>query len=260
MGPLQHPDMAVRHLRTSDIARELGVHTNTVRLYETSGFLPEIPRAKNGYRQYTARHLEQARLAHLALRWPYLGDKTLLQDLVRSAAAGDLGMAMELAYQYLAHVRMERTSAEAAIEFLERWAAGHLMDRPRQRVHIGQAARHLNVTVDMLRNWERNGLIEVPRDPGNHYRLYGTAEFGRLRVIRTLVQSGYSLMAILRMMRQFDAGRTDNLRDALNIPQEEDEQIQIIADRWLLSLLELEQRAQAIIKQIGRMIEMAHSR
>ena len=252
--------MAARYLRTNDIARQLGVHANTVRLYEISGFLPEIPRGENGYRQYSAMHLEQARLAHLTVRWPYLvGNKELLFDLARGAAGGDLGMAMELAYKYLAHVRMERTYAEAAIEFLERWAAGHLMDSPRQRVHIREAAQHLNVTVDMLRNWERNGLIEVPRDPLNGYRLYGTAEFGRLRVIRILVQSGYSLMAILRMLRQFDAGKTDNLREALHLPPEEDEYIPVIANRWLSSLLELEERAQSIIRQIGRMIEMANA-
>ena len=133
------------------------------------------------------------------------------------------------------------------------------MDTPQQRVHIRKAALHLNVTVEMLRNWERNGLIDVPRDPSNQYRLYGTAEFGRLRVIRTLVQSGYSLMAILRMLLQFDAGKTDNLRTALDVPRE-DEEIQTIADRWLSTLLELEQRAQAMIRQIGHMIEMTHSR
>jgi DNA-binding transcriptional MerR regulator len=250
---------ARQHLRTSDIARTLGVHDNTIRLYEKLGFLSEIPRGSNGYRLYSAMHMEQARLAHLAVRWPYLGDKTLLVDLVKHAASGDLGMAMELAYQYLANVRMERTFAESAVEFLERWAAGHLIDTPRQRVHISQAALQLNVTVDMLRNWERNGLIDVPRDPANQYRLYGTAEFGRLRVIRTLVQAGYSLMAVLRMLLAFDAGNTENLRDALNVPREADEHIQIIADRWLSSLLELEGRAQAIIRQIGHMIEMTHS-
>lgn len=251
--------MSSRVLRTSDIAKELGVHPNTIRLYETWGFLPEIPRGKNGYRQYNALHLEQARLVHLALRWPYVGDKALLIQLVKSAASTDLGMAMELSYQYLARVRMERTSAEAAVEFLERWAAGQLMDSSRQKMHIRQAARHLSVTVDMLRNWERNGLIAVPRDPANQYRLYGPAEFGRLRVIQMLVQSGYSLMAILRMLHQFDSGQTGNLRDALTVPSEENQEIQVVADRWLASLVELEERAQAMILQIGQMIEMSHS-
>jgi DNA-binding transcriptional MerR regulator len=250
--------MTSQTLNTSKIARELGVHPNTVRLYETWGYLPEVPRGENGYRQYSARHLEQARLAHLTLRWPYLGDKALLIQLVKSAAGGDLGMALERAYQYLARVRMEKTAAEAALEFLDRWTAGHRMDSEQQRMHIRHAARHLNVTVDILRNWERNGLITIPRDPENGYRLYGSAEFGRLRVIRMLVQSGYSLMAILQMLSRFDQGQKTDLRDALNLPPEEDADIQTVADRWLATLVELEERAQAIIRQIGHMIEMDH--
>ena len=130
--------MTSRPFSTSKIARELGVHPNTVRLYETWGYLPEVPRGENGYRQYSARHLEQARLAHLTLRWPYLGDKALLIQLVKSAAGGDLGMALELAYQYLARVRMEKTAAEAALEFLDRWTAGHRMDSEQQRMLINR--------------------------------------------------------------------------------------------------------------------------
>jgi DNA-binding transcriptional MerR regulator len=252
--------MASRPFRTSDIAKDLGVHPNTIRLYESWGYLPEVPRGENGYRQYSEVHLQQARLVHLVLRWPYLGDKALLIRLVESSARGDLGMAMELAYQYLARVRMEKTSAEAALEFLERWAAGHLMDSTQQKMHIRQAAKHLNVTVDMLRNWERNGLITIPRDPENGYRLYGSTEFGRLRVIRILVQSGYSMMAILQMLSRFDRGQTDNLRESLHVPDEGESEVQIVADRWLASLVELEERAQEIIRQIGRMMEMTYRR
>jgi DNA-binding transcriptional MerR regulator len=253
--------MAPKRLRTVDLARAIGVHVNTIRYFETLGYFPEVGRGANGYRLYTRLHLEQARLIGLALLWPQLNDRELLIELVRSAAEGDFGMAMELAYRHLAHVRVERTHAEAAVEFLERWAGGHLIDTARPRVTIREAARRLNVSVDQLRNWERNGLIDVPRDPESGYRLYGTREFARIRVIRTLVQAGYSLMAILRMLRRFDAGERENLRDALNLPREEsaNEYIEIAADRRLASLVEMEERAQAIIRQIGTMIEMVQN-
>lgn len=246
-------------MKTSDIAKILGVHVNTVRLYEESGFLPPIPRGENGYRLYSSLHLEQAKLVRLTLHWPYLGDKENLLALLRNAATGNLGTAMELAYGYLAHIRMERTFTEAAIEFLERWAAGYLVDSVQERVHISEAAKRLNVTVDMLRNWERNGLIAVPREPDSQYRLYGTSEFGRIRVIRTLLQAGYSLMAILRMLQAFDAGKTENLANALELPLEDsaNEHIEVIADHWLSSLLELENRAKVIIKQISRLMELS---
>jgi DNA-binding transcriptional MerR regulator len=195
------------------------------------------------------------------LSWPYLGDRKLLVDLVRSAARDDFGTALELAYQYLARVRVARVYAEVAVVYLERWATGHVPDTSLQNLSIRQAAQHLKVTIDMLRNWERNGLIQVPRDPSNQYRLYGTAELERIRVIRMLVQAGYSLMAILRMLRQFDAGHKDHLKAALELPREDsaNEAIEIMADRWLPSLLDLEQRAQAIIQQIDHMLKLAHS-
>jgi DNA-binding transcriptional MerR regulator len=252
--------MASKFLQTTAIARELGIHPNTLRLYEAQGYLPPIPRGNNNYRQYTVLHKEQARLVCLALQWPYVGNRSLLINLVLHAARQDLGMAMELAYQYLVHVRVERTYAESAVEFLQRWAAGHLIDSSHQKLHIRQAAEYLQVTVDMLRNWERNGLIDVPRDPKNGYRLYSAMEYGRLRVIRVLTQAGYSQMAILRMFRQFDEGNRDDLRNALEVPLDDsaNEAVEIIADRWLSGLFALENRAQKIIQQIGHLIEIMH--
>jgi DNA-binding transcriptional MerR regulator len=247
-----------RDLKTSDIAKMVGVHSNTVRLYEARGFLSPVPRSKNGYRLFTVLHLEQMRLAHLALKWPYLGSQHIVMALVKRAAEGDLGTAKELAYQYLANVRIERTRAEAAVEFLERWAHGQAAETTKHSLSISQVADHLDVTADQLRNWDRSGLLNVPRDPATGYRLYGAAEIGRLRVIRMLRQSGYSVMAILRMLRQFDTGETERLREALDTPGE-NEAIETIADRWLTTLAEQEHRAQAVIQQIAVLIDRVRS-
>ena len=62
-----------RTLKTAQIARAVGVHVNTVRLYEARGLLPPVPRAANGYRLFTRRHVEQMRLAYMTLTWPYPG-------------------------------------------------------------------------------------------------------------------------------------------------------------------------------------------
>jgi DNA-binding transcriptional MerR regulator len=253
--------MASRLLRTSDIAKTLGVHVNTVRNYERWGYLPEIPRGENGYRAFTAVHLEQARLACLVLQWPYLGERTPLVQLVQSAARHDFGTALEMAYDYLIKIRAAYAEAETAVQFLDHWVSGRLLDISSQKMAISQAAEYLDLTVDMLRNWERNGLIEIPRQPSNHYRLYGAEEFARLRVIRRLVQSGFSLMAISRMLQQVDVGNTSSLRDALELPQTEsaNEAIDIMGDHWLSSLQEVERRAQAIIEHIAHLIELVHS-
>jgi DNA-binding transcriptional MerR regulator len=240
-------------VRTSDIAKAIGVHPNTIRVYEEWGYLPPIPRASNGYRVFTAEHLEQVRLARAALRYPYPGGREILVDLVRRAAKGDLGGALELAYMYLARVRIERVRAEAAIEMLERWAQGTATDATSDLLHIGETAALLDVTVDQLRNWERNGLIQVPRDPGNGYRLYGATEIGRLRVIRMLRQAGYSMMAILRMLLCLDRGETGALRQALDTPGAE-EDVLGAADRWLTTLTTSEGRTHGLISRLEEMI------
>jgi DNA-binding transcriptional MerR regulator len=139
---------------------------------------------------------------------------------------------------------------------LERWAVGAPIDadgtsRPLQ---IGQAAHLLGLTIDVLRNWDRNGLIDVPRDPSNGYRRYGARELSRLRIIRLLSRAGYSLSAILRMLLRLDRGETANLRRALDTPCP-DEDMNSAADRWISTLTNQERRAHTIIAVVEEFIQ-----
>jgi DNA-binding transcriptional MerR regulator len=244
------------YLRTSDIAKAVGVHPNTVRLYERWGFLSPIPRCPNGYRLFSEAHLAQMRLARTALHgaWPGRNIRQSALALVKRAASGDLGGALEQAYAHLALVQAERAQAEAAAAFLRRWSQGAAADVTAELLQIGQAARLLGITTDMLRNWERNGLIKVPRKPGSDYRLYGAAEIGRLRVIRMLLRAGYSTMAVLRMLLHFDQGKGGDLRQVLDTPRP-DEDVFTAADTWLSTLAGQEQRAQDIIAQLEAMMQ-----
>ena len=247
--------MKPSYLRTSDIARAVGVHPNTVRLYEAWDFLPPIPRSPSGYRLFTEEHLDQMRLARTAFQdpWPGANIKRSAVSLVQRAAAGDLGGALGGAYDHLALIQAERAQAEAAAGFLERWAGGAAADATVEPLHIREAAELLGVTRDMLRNWERDGLVKVPRDPGNGYRTYGAAEIGRLRVIRMLRRAGYSTMAILRMLLRFDQGITGDLRQVLDTPRPDEDAV-YAADRWLSTLATHEGRARDMIAQLEAMI------
>ena len=248
--------MKSRYLRTSDIAKAVGVHPNTVRLYEEWGLLPPIPRTSSGYRQFTEAHLNQMRLARLAFQDPWHGRRIRksIVAVVKQAASGDIAGARTMASEHLALVRSERAQAEAAADFLERWAQGTVEKIMVEPLQISEAAQLLDVTTDMLRNWERNGLIKVPRDSNSGYRLYGADEIGRLRVIRLLRSAGYSTMAILRMMLYFDQGQRDGLRQVLDTPRP-DEDIIFAADRWLSTLAEAEVQAMNIITRLDEMIQ-----
>lgn len=54
--------------RTSEVAKIIGVHPNTVRLYEEWGLIPEAKQKSNGYRVFTDFHIEQLRLARIAFQ------------------------------------------------------------------------------------------------------------------------------------------------------------------------------------------------
>ena len=84
--------MPYNRLSTSKIAKVVGCHPNTVRMYEAWGLLPQVPRAANGYRLYTQDHLDQMQLARTALNTPWPG-KSIRQaafELIHQSALGDL--------------------------------------------------------------------------------------------------------------------------------------------------------------------------
>jgi DNA-binding transcriptional MerR regulator len=245
----------MKYLSTSQLAKAVGVHPNTVRRYVERGFLPPVGRSPAGYRRFTERHLDCLRLTRLVFSNLFPG-KTIYASglqILYVTAGGDLGGALELAYRHLALVQSERAHAEVAVDLLERWALGAPADATSQPLQIGQTARLLGISIDILRSWDRNGLINIPRDPSNGYRRYGTQELSRLRVIRMLSRAGYSIGAILRMLIQLDRGETTDLRHALDTPRP-DEDVYLASDRWLSTLSEHEERARQIIVLIEEMI------
>lgn len=225
----------MKSYRTKEIAMLGGVHPNTVRFYEEMGLLPPVERKPNGYRVFTDRHLRQIRLIRTALRSEILaaGLREMVLSILKSAANED-GTALTKAYQYRQDIMAEKGRAEEAIAIIDTMLHPSSQDDstavPRTRREM---AMLLGITPDVLRDWERNGLINVPCDANGH-RLYGTRQMRRLKVIRTLRNANYSQMAILRMLTQLVAGR-ENLRAALDTPGPE-EDIITATDRYLTAL------------------------
>lgn len=245
----------MKYLRTTDLAWAAGVHPNTVRRYAEWGLLPPVQRGANGYRLFTQQHLDCMRVARVIYISTYPGRALRLSasKIIQCAVADDWGGALERGYAHLAFVQAERAQAETAATLLERWAAGTAADATEQPMRIGQVARLLGLSIDVLRNWEHNGFITTPRNENNGYRVYGPAEISRLRVIRVLGRAGYSQMAILRMLLQLDQGVTTHLRHWLDTPSP-DEDAHAAADRWLSTLAEQEEVAQRLVALIEEII------
>ena len=77
--------------KTIDIARIIGIHVNTVRLYEKCGLIPKPERLGNGYRVFTDLHIEQFRLARAALQVEVLqnGLRKRAVDIIKVSALGN---------------------------------------------------------------------------------------------------------------------------------------------------------------------------
>ena len=201
--------MTRKFLHTSDLARAVGVHPNTVRKYADWGLIPPVERTPSGYRLFTQQHLDCMRLARLIYSAPVSGPwiSPLGNEIVQHAVMDDWQGALEKAHEHLAIVQAELQNAEVPRTC---WSIGHKTwhQSPGDEfpLAIGEVSKLLGVSIDVIRNAERNGLITVPRNTYNNYRLFGKREIERLRIIRMLGKAGYSHMAILRMFLELDKG------------------------------------------------------
>lgn len=241
--------MSKKYLRTSDLARAVGVHPNTVRMYAEWGLIPPVERTPSGYRIFTQQHLDCMRLARMIYAAPYPGRgfRALGNEIIQRAVVEDWQGALEKAHTHLAAVRAELNHADTAANVLEHWVQNMAENSDESPLGIGEVSKLLGVSHDVIRNAERNGLITVPRNSYNNYRLFGRKEIERLRIIRMLGKAGYSHMAILRMFLELDRGNTRDLKKTLDTPLQ-DEDIFSAADRWLTTLHEQEKLARQVIR------------
>jgi DNA-binding transcriptional MerR regulator len=250
--------MPEKYLHTSDLARAVGAHPNTVRRYVDWGLVPPVERSPSGYRLFTQRHLDCLRLARTiyATQYPGRGFRALGTAIIQRAVADDWTGALDGAHELLAAVSIELEDATHAANVLEHWAQtmDAQPDSSEEPRSIGAVSKLLGVSLDVIRNWERAGLMRVPRNSYNNYRLFGKKEIERMRIIRMLSKAGYSHMALLRMFIELDKGNTRDLKKTLDTPRP-DEDIFSAADRWLTTLHAQEDLAQRVIRLIEEKIE-----
>ena len=238
--------------KTAEAAQIIGIHPNTVRLYEKLELIPKAERQENGYRIFTEFHIQQLRLARLALQAEVLqnGLRKRIVEIVKVSAKGDFDRARILTEEYLRQVRLERENAEKAIIFVRQVLSIGVPEN-KSFMKRKEVSDYLGISMDSLRNWEMNGLLEIKRRK-NGYRIYTQEDLQRLIVIRSLRCANYSLEAILRMLRKLSKDPHTDLKAALDTPDTEDDIISA-CDRLISSLAEAEKKAEIIIGRLLRM-------
>ena len=237
---------------TSDVAKIIDIHPNTVRMYEEWGLIPLAERKSNGYRMFTDLHIEQLKLARIAFQIEVLqnGLRRKVVETIKLSANGDFDKALMLAEEYQNQIQREQRNAEEAIGIAKQILSGkpveHTLFLKRKEV-----SDYLDISMDTLRNWERNGLLQVKRKQ-NGYRAYTSEDIERLKMIRTLRLANYSLEAILRMLNALEHNPQIDMKQVLNTP-EKGTDIVSVCDRLLVSLKDAEENAK---KMINILLEM----
>lgn len=237
---------------TAQVAKIIGVHPNTVRLYEKLGLIPPAPRQKNRYRVFTDRHIAQFRLARTTFQVEVLqnGLRQQMVQMVKTAATGKYDAAIEQCRCYLQMVRQEFVRAQEAASIVTALLHG---DPPSSYpVLLGrrQVSQQLHISMDALRNWEMNGLLTVKRRQ-NGYRVYTSEDLRTLRVIRALRGANYSLEAILQLLQQLSVDPQTDVPAALDLPAQGD--IVSACDHLLDSLSQAEINAQTSLQLLYEM-------
>lgn len=241
--------------RTKEIADLIGIHVNTVRFYEEQGFISVPQRAKNGYRIFTDRHIGELKLVRAAFKSELLQNnlrKTAL-EIVRFSAIQEYDKAENLTKCYLKQLKIDKLAAEEALEITNNILKNSDMVKKNQLTYKrSEVAQMLNISIDTLRNWELNGLIDIKRKE-NGYRVYRETDIHRLKIIRSLRHANYSLTAILRMLLKLSSNPKIDIKQAINTPGDD---VIKACDKLLVSLEEAKQNAFIVLKQLKKLREI----
>lgn len=238
--------------RTAEVANTIGIHPNTVRLYEELELIPRPERMSNGYRVFTDLHIEQFKVARLAFQIEVLqnGLRKKIIEMVKVSAAGDFDRALILADEYLLEVQKERCYAEDAIEIVKQILNGETQEDTLS-LKRKEVSDLLNISMDAIRNWEMNGLLSVKRRK-NGYRVYFASDIKRLKIIRSLRCANYSLEAILRMLNELSSNPKADIKKLLNTPRKDDDIISV-CDKLISSLQLAESNVRIIAVKLEEM-------
>lgn len=240
--------------KTAEVAAIIGIHPNTVRLYEKLNLIPKPERLSNGYRVFTEFHIKQCKLIRLAFQIEVLqnGLRKKIAQMLTVSATGDFDTAITITEEYLKQIKQERQNAEEAIEIVKDILSGGVRESSTQ-LKRKDVSELLDISMDTLRNWEMNGLLTVKRKD-NGYRVYTDEDIQRLKIIRSLRCANYSLEAILRLLQQLSKNPDTDIRIVLNTPKQTDDIISV-CDRLIISLSAAEKNANALSAMLHDMKE-----
>lgn len=220
-----------------ELSELTGVKTGTIRFYEKCGFMESVERLPNGYRVFHRHHYYQVRICRLVFGgFVNKRLRKISMNVIAAASEWNLARYEKAVREYADAIEMDifntKKAIAAAEEYIGNYSSGmHCLSEESREEPQGftgqeeivryskkQAANLLGITPETIRNWERNGLLAQKRAYEKRY--YDEQEINRMRIIRLLLDTGYSIMSIRAFLMKCEQGRTTEATEILWHPQE----------------------------------------
>ena len=240
-------------MRISEVSELTNTPASTIRAYEKWGLITPPQRQSNGYRVYETYHVTQVQIVRL-LFGGFLNRRLrkITYQIDNAMKVRDQELCIEYTLRYQEALLEEKRIALSAIERIR--SAGEIRQiqaydqLENERISATEAANLIHTTKDSIRNWERNGLINVGVQPYER-RTYGTNDVERMKIIKMMLSIGFSMSTIKRFFVLYDEGKVQEAIKSIQIiPNEED--ILTTADAWIHMLTLKEEQTKQILLMI----------
>jgi DNA-binding transcriptional MerR regulator len=184
-----------------EVARKCNVSTSTLKHYEEWGLVPEIPRAKNGYRQYSDLHVAY----FLCIVKMNIGfGMKFVKEIMPLIQEGKITEVLWKINQAQVELQEERRQAEQVVEMLEVEEVEWFERRRKKKDHytIGEVAEIAGVATSAIRHWEKEGLVDPVRNQESGYRMYSPADVRKVLIIRTVSRAAWSLDIVREVLSE----------------------------------------------------------
>lgn len=239
-----------------ELANLYGIHPNTVRLYERLGYISPAERNANNYREFNELHVLQVKICRCIFGYPFTNRRirNAGNEIMWASAKKQWDLGTQRTHDYIQAIKQEYDLAQKTADVLQNWA------NPKKAIKISEGQKNFSrkemaelfsVTVEAVRNWERNGLIFSVLSGNKNEKLYDDVDLERVRVVYMLRQAGYSISAIHHSISMYDKGQSNMVLPALNNPAHDD--LVSVGDRWLYELSKLMDAAQKILPIFSEM-------
>lgn len=233
------------------LSRLTGVKEGTIRFYEKCGFLEPAKRLPNGYRVFCRRHIYQIRVCRLVFGgFVNKRLRKVSRGILQASRDWDPEIYRQASDGYLLAVEEDIRRTKIALDFV----TDKLQEiRENSLTYTKkQAAELVGVTPEAVRNWERNGLLGQRAQ--YEKRLYSQWELNHMYVIRLLLDTGYSMMAVGSFFREYERGGMETaMRQLMGAGENED--LIYRADRYMETLLETQEKARKLCSMAEEMQE-----